>query len=183
MTGNLSHQIEHHLFPDLPARRYPQIAAEVQRDLRALRPGLQHRSAAQAARQRGAEDLPAALPGSRRRAGAGPSSRSPWLPDADARGRLDAMEATDERTGSARPRSARTPCRTAVDRRDATVGTVTTIITAAVGDIARAVGGFATELFEIRDSARRAGRDHAGRRPDACPVDREVRSEGRDDDQ
>ncbi len=32
MSGNLSHQIEHHLFPDLPARRYPQIAPEV-RDL------------------------------------------------------------------------------------------------------------------------------------------------------
>ncbi len=30
MTGNLSHQIEHHLFPDLPARRYPEIATEVQ---------------------------------------------------------------------------------------------------------------------------------------------------------
>ncbi len=30
MTGNLSHQIEHHLFPDLPARRYPQIAPEIQ---------------------------------------------------------------------------------------------------------------------------------------------------------
>ncbi len=29
MTGNLSHQIEHHLFPDLPARRYPQVAGEV----------------------------------------------------------------------------------------------------------------------------------------------------------
>ena len=29
MSGNLSHQIEHHLFPDLPARRYPQIAPEV----------------------------------------------------------------------------------------------------------------------------------------------------------
>ncbi|WP_316043825.1 fatty acid desaturase family protein [Nocardioides dongxiaopingii] len=29
MTGNLSHQIEHHLFPDLPARRYPQVAEEV----------------------------------------------------------------------------------------------------------------------------------------------------------
>jgi fatty acid desaturase len=29
MTGNLSHQIEHHLFPDLPARRYPQVAPEV----------------------------------------------------------------------------------------------------------------------------------------------------------
>jgi NADPH-dependent stearoyl-CoA 9-desaturase len=29
LTGNLSHQIEHHLFPDLPARRYPEIAVEV----------------------------------------------------------------------------------------------------------------------------------------------------------
>jgi fatty acid desaturase len=29
MSGNLSHQIEHHLFPDLPARRYQHIAAEV----------------------------------------------------------------------------------------------------------------------------------------------------------
>lgn len=28
-VGNLSHQIEHHLFPDLPARRYPEIAEEV----------------------------------------------------------------------------------------------------------------------------------------------------------
>jgi hypothetical protein len=41
-----------------------------------------------------------------------------------------------------------------------TVGTVVTIVTGAVGDIGRAIGGFATELFEIRDSARRAGRDH-----------------------
>jgi hypothetical protein len=40
------------------------------------------------------------------------------------------------------------------------VGSVTTIVTTAVGDIARAVGGFATEIFEIRDAARRAGRDH-----------------------
>lgn len=29
MAGNLSHQIEHHLFPDLPANRYPEIAPEV----------------------------------------------------------------------------------------------------------------------------------------------------------
>ena len=29
MTGNLSHQIEHHLFPDIPARRYPEISAEI----------------------------------------------------------------------------------------------------------------------------------------------------------
>jgi fatty acid desaturase len=30
LSGNLSHQIEHHLFPDMPARRYPNIAPEVQ---------------------------------------------------------------------------------------------------------------------------------------------------------
>jgi fatty acid desaturase len=30
MSGNLSHQIEHHLFPDLPARRYVEISPEVQ---------------------------------------------------------------------------------------------------------------------------------------------------------
>ncbi len=30
LSGNLSHQIEHHLFPDLPANRYPEIAPEVE---------------------------------------------------------------------------------------------------------------------------------------------------------
>ncbi|MGW4534209.1 fatty acid desaturase family protein [Nocardia sp. NPDC004340] len=29
MSGNLSHQIEHHLFPDIPANRYPEMAPEV----------------------------------------------------------------------------------------------------------------------------------------------------------
>lgn len=39
------------------------------------------------------------------------------------------------------------------------VGSVTTIVTTAVRDIARTVGGFATEMFEIRESARRAAED------------------------
>jgi linoleoyl-CoA desaturase len=30
MTGNLSHQIEHHLFPDLPSNRYGEIAPQVE---------------------------------------------------------------------------------------------------------------------------------------------------------
>jgi len=30
MTGNLSHQVEHHLFPDLPSNRYAEIAPKVQ---------------------------------------------------------------------------------------------------------------------------------------------------------
>jgi linoleoyl-CoA desaturase len=30
LTGHLSHQIEHHLFPDVPASRYPELAPKVQ---------------------------------------------------------------------------------------------------------------------------------------------------------
>ncbi|MGH3361039.1 MAG: hypothetical protein ACRDOM_01145 [Nocardioides sp.] len=41
-----------------------------------------------------------------------------------------------------------------------TVGQVASIVTAAVKDVAGAVGGFATEVFEIRDSARRANAAH-----------------------
>lgn len=40
------------------------------------------------------------------------------------------------------------------------VGEVATIITRAVGEVAGAVGGFATEVFEIRDASRRAVERH-----------------------
>jgi regulator of RNase E activity RraA len=39
------------------------------------------------------------------------------------------------------------------------VGTVATVVTGAVRDVARAVGTFGTEVFEIRESVRRARRD------------------------
>jgi len=29
MTGNLSHQIEHHLWPDMPSNRYAEVAPKV----------------------------------------------------------------------------------------------------------------------------------------------------------
>ena len=41
-----------------------------------------------------------------------------------------------------------------------TVEQVATIITRAVGDIARAAGNLGTELFEIRDASRKAQQDH-----------------------
>ena len=44
----------------------------------------------------------------------------------------------------------------AVESAATTVGQVTSIITHAVKDVAGAMGGFATEVFEIRDSARKA---------------------------
>jgi len=37
-----------------------------------------------------------------------------------------------------------------------TVAAVSTILTGAVRDVARALGGFATEVFEIREASRRA---------------------------
>lgn len=40
-----------------------------------------------------------------------------------------------------------------------TVGQVATIITGAVRDVATAIGDFATEVFEIRDAARKAQDD------------------------
>jgi hypothetical protein len=39
------------------------------------------------------------------------------------------------------------------------VGEVATIITAAVRDVATAVGGLATELFEIREASKKAQED------------------------
>lgn len=41
-----------------------------------------------------------------------------------------------------------------------TVGEVAQIITTAVRDVATVLGGFATEVFEIRDSARKAAEEH-----------------------
>jgi hypothetical protein len=48
----------------------------------------------------------------------------------------------------------------AVEAAATTVGEVATILTAAVKDIARSVGGLATEVFEIRDSARKASAEN-----------------------
>jgi hypothetical protein len=49
-----------------------------------------------------------------------------------------------------------------------TVASVTTILATAVRDVAHAVGGFATEVFEIREAARRArAENEAPADPDA----------------
>jgi hypothetical protein len=50
-----------------------------------------------------------------------------------------------------------------------TVGQVARIVTRAVQDIAVAVGGFATELYEIKDAARKAADQHAEPTPDTDP--------------
>jgi hypothetical protein len=48
----------------------------------------------------------------------------------------------------------------AVEAAATTAGEVATILTTAIRDIAGAVGGLATEVFEIRDSARKASAEN-----------------------
>ena len=45
------------------------------------------------------------------------------------------------------------------------VGEVATILTAAVRDVATAIGGFATEVFEIREATRKAQDAEQGDQP------------------
>jgi hypothetical protein len=48
-----------------------------------------------------------------------------------------------------------------VEAAASTVGDVAKIITKAVQDVAGAVGGFASEVYEIRDASRKAADEHA----------------------
>lgn len=47
-----------------------------------------------------------------------------------------------------------------VEAAASTVGDVASIVTKAVQDVAGAIGGFATDVFEIREAARRAAEEH-----------------------
>ena len=76
MTGNLSFQIEHHLFPDLPSNRYKEIAPKVHGRVRALRPDLRHRLAAHAGRLGVAQGDPAVAAQRLRAQGPGQGARA-----------------------------------------------------------------------------------------------------------
>ena len=52
-----------------------------------------------------------------------------------------------------------------VEAAAATVGQVSSIVTGAVKDVAGAIGGFATDVFEIRDAAKRAEADSTLQEP------------------
>ncbi len=92
MTGNLSHQVEHHLFPDLPSNRYAEIAPQVQDAVRQVRPALRHRLAAPPGRL-GVEEGHPALAAQRLRGegadhGRRQGGRSRRAPERGVRGRL-----------------------------------------------------------------------------------------------
>ena len=119
-------------------------------DLRALRPAVQHRPARQAALQRRQEDLQDGAAARRLspRVTAGHPAHwrhraDPVSPDKLSKAEIskDSIQSTAEAAAT-------------------TVGEVATIITTAVKDIATAIGGFATEVFEIRESARKAADEH-----------------------
>ena len=74
LAGNLSFQVEHHLYPDLPSSRYAEIAPRVRDICQPLRAALQHRPAQQAARHRPPHDPAPRLPGRQAAAEARPIS-------------------------------------------------------------------------------------------------------------
>jgi hypothetical protein len=51
-----------------------------------------------------------------------------------------------------------------------TVGQVAKIITKAVQDVAGAIGGFASEVYEIRDASRKAAEEHPEPSADDDPL-------------
>ena len=99
LSGNLSHQIEHHLFPDLPACRYADAAPEVRAVCRkygvAYTTGPFVRQLASVARRLVRLALPTHIASNRRRA---PASRSASERSA---GEVfsDAVDRSDERRG------------------------------------------------------------------------------------
>jgi fatty acid desaturase len=63
MAGNLSFQIEHHLFPDVPSNRYRDYLPTRARGLRALRPALHQRTALPAVQAGADQDRALCVPG------------------------------------------------------------------------------------------------------------------------
>ena len=63
LSGNLSFQIEHHLFPDIPAHRHAEIAPEVQEICKRYGIPYNKGSLPQAVRHRGAQDRQAGAAG------------------------------------------------------------------------------------------------------------------------
>ncbi|MDF2976057.1 MAG: desA3 [Actinomycetospora sp.] len=97
MTGNLSHQIEHHLFPDMPSRRYAQVAPLI-RDI-CRRYGLPYTSGPLVKQYAGVLGTIArlALPGgSPRQDGPGEGGRAALGAGADGQV-VDAPQAVDQR--------------------------------------------------------------------------------------
>ena len=117
LAGNLSFQIEHHLFPDLPGQPLRRDLGRGAGGVRTLRRPLQRRPAAQPVRQRRGEDLPPGAAGAagstrghREEPGAKAQAVAPpldtWLyvvkPDIDGKqegmpsGRVDDASAVDD---------------------------------------------------------------------------------------
>ena len=160
MSGNLSLPDRAPPVPGPAGPALPGARRRGARDLRAVRPAVQHRSAVQAAVQRGVEDLPDGAAGPQAEAdrpGACDRRRVGCLTES---GQTVAMteENGDKLSGAEIGKDA---VQSTVEAAAATVGEVATIITAAVRDIATAIGGLATEVFEIREASNRASADHA----------------------
>ena len=161
MSGNLSHQIEHHLFPDIPAHRYAEIAAEVREICERYGLPYNSRSAGQAVRQRRAQDREAGAAGSH----PGPGRQS-GVPErrrarrAGPRGRgLTVRSWDDLNVPLSKAETRKDVVQVVVESGATHAGRIAGIVSGAVRDVTRELGEFTTELFEMRDASQRAERD------------------------
>ena len=148
LSGNLSHQIEHHLFPDMPARRYPEIAPEV----KALceKYGLPYNTG-RFSKQIGStwgKIFRLAVPSTR---GTKPA-QTPGYGGAAGSGR----RVTESGRMVGNIEIGKDTVQVLAESAASHVGRIATILTGAVRDVTREIGEWATDVFEMREAAERA---------------------------
>ena len=171
MAGNLSHQIEHHLFPDIPAHRYAEVSVEVREACE--RYGLTYnagpltkqfasvvRKIARLALPGGSDDeqqaevteLPRGAP--RSAGGSGGLGNE---------GRATTMAVDRLERG-------KDVVQVGVESAAVHIGRIVVIVAGAVRDVTRELGDFASDVFEMREAARRAEADAVQREAGPPPL-------------
>ncbi len=172
MSGNLSHQIEHHLFPDIPAHRYAEISVEVREICE--RYGIPYNTGP-LPKQFGSvvrKIVRLALP-DRIRGRKDESAIAAEPDEPGARGsRLTARSWDDLNVPLSKAETRKDDVQVVVESGATHAGRIAGIVSGAVRDVTRELGEFTTELFEMRDASRRAERDREVAEQQAGPAGR-----------
>ena len=164
LSGNLSHQIEHHLFPDLPAHRYPEIAPEVREICE--RYGLPYNTGGfvEAVRLDLGQDLQARA-AVQARCRAGPAGGY-GCAEHGSRRRVTAAQSEDGNVATSKDgqmvsrfEAAKDTAQVLTESAAGDVGRIALIIAGAVREVVHEMGEWATDAFEMRDAANRATAD------------------------
>ena len=168
LSGNLSFQIEHHLFPDIPAHRYAEISVEVREVCERYgipyNTGPLHKQFGSVVRKIARLALP-----DRRE---GPADDGPPATQEPAPERRRQLAPAGLRSFQAmapldRIETRKDTLQVAIESGATHVGQIMGIVAGAVRDVTRELGDWATDVFEMRDAAKRAEADEGSPRSDA----------------